>query len=138
MALRDWTPIIATSRNGTRVLVAIAELRKDLVELEAHLGDDDHVVEPLLVSLRARARLLAYFLELKSGADPLRPEVLDRFDPLPVTPGCARVGGGPVRTRPVRRRVDQGPRRRDPGHDRGPLTRGPGQQLGRGRRTSCR
>ncbi len=86
VALRDWTPIIATSRNGTRVLVAIAELRKDLVELEAHLGDAPAVVEPLLVSLRARARLLAYFLELKSGADPLRPEVLDRFDPLPVSP----------------------------------------------------
>jgi hypothetical protein len=86
VALRDWTPIIATSRNGTRVLVAIAELRKDLVELDAHLGDDREVVEPMLVSLRARARLLAYFLELKSGADPLRPEVLDSFAPLPVTP----------------------------------------------------
>jgi len=86
VALRDWTPIIATSRNGTRVLVAIAELRKDLVELEAHLGDDRQVVEPLLVSLRARARLLAYFLEQKSGADPMRPEVLDGFDPLAATP----------------------------------------------------
>jgi hypothetical protein len=43
-------------------------------------------VEPLLVSLRARARLLAYFLEQKSGADPMRPEVLDGFDPLAVTP----------------------------------------------------
>jgi hypothetical protein len=86
VALRDWTPVIATSRNGTRVLVAIAELRKDLVELEAHLGDGRERVEPLLVSLRARARLLAYFLEQKSGADPLRPEVLDRFDPLPATP----------------------------------------------------
>ena len=85
VALRDWTPIIATSRNGVRVLVAIAELRKDLVELEAHLGDDRSVAEPMLVSLRARARLLAYFLELKSGADPMRPEVLDSFAPLPVT-----------------------------------------------------
>jgi hypothetical protein len=86
VALRVWTPIIATSRNGTRVLVAIAELRKDLVELEAHLGADRAEVEPLLVSLRARARLLAYFLELKSGADPHRAEVLDDFSPLPVTP----------------------------------------------------
>ena len=86
MALRDWTPIIATSRNGTRVLVAIAELRKDLVELDARLGEDREVVEALLVSLRARTRLLAYFLELKSGADPIRAEVLDSFDPLPATP----------------------------------------------------
>jgi hypothetical protein len=95
VALRDWTPIIGTSRNGTRVLVAIAELRKDLVELEAHLGDGPDVVEPLLVSLRARARLLAYFLELKSGADPLRPEVLDRFDPLPVTPASLEWAADP-------------------------------------------
>ncbi len=86
VVVRDWTPVISTSRNGTRVLVAIAELRKDLVELEAHLGDDREVVEALLVSLRARARLLAYFLELKSGADPLRPEVLETFVPLPATP----------------------------------------------------
>ena len=84
--VRDWTPVISPSRNGTRVLVAIAELRKDLVELDAHLGDDRQVVESLLVSLRARARLLAYFLELKSGADPLRPEVLESFTPLPATP----------------------------------------------------
>jgi hypothetical protein len=95
VALRDWTPIIATSRNGTRVLVAIAELRKDLVELEAHLGGDRQVVEPLLVSLRARARLLAYFLEMKSGADPLRPEVLDGFDPLPVTPQALEWAADP-------------------------------------------
>jgi hypothetical protein len=99
VALRDWTPIIATSRNGTRVLVAIAELRKDLVELEAHLTGDRHTdradVEPMLVSLRARARLLAYFLELRSGADPLRPEVLDRFDPLPVTPESVEWAADP-------------------------------------------
>jgi hypothetical protein len=96
VALRDWTPIIATSRNGTRVLVAIAELRKDLVELEAQLGDEPAVVEPLLVSLRARARLLAYFLELKSGADPMRPEVLDRFDPLPVAPDSVEWAADPA------------------------------------------
>lgn len=95
VALRDWTPIIATSRNGTRVLVAIAELRKDLVELEAHLLDESSRVEAMLVSLRARARLLAYFLELKSGADPLRPEVLDRFDPLPVTPASLEWAADP-------------------------------------------
>ena len=95
VALRDWTPIIATSRNGTRVLVAIAELRKDLVELEAHLREDPEVVLPMLVSLRARARLLAYFLELKSGAEPLRPEVLDSFAPLPVTPDSLEWAADP-------------------------------------------
>jgi hypothetical protein len=95
VVIRDWTPVIATSRNGTRVLVAIAELRKDLVELEAHLDGDRQVVEPMLVSLRSRARLLAFFLELKSGADPLRPEVLDSFDPLPATPASLEWAADP-------------------------------------------
>ena len=88
VAIRDWAPIITTSRNGTRVLVALAELRKDLVELDATLGRDAAAALPLLVSLRARARLLAYFLELKSGAVPMRPEVLDGFAPLDATPGA--------------------------------------------------
>lgn len=88
VAIRDWAPIITTSRNGTRVLVALAELRKDLVELDAALATNPSVAQPLLVSLRARARLLAYFLELKSGAVPMRPEVLDGFAPLDATPGA--------------------------------------------------
>ena len=116
VVIRDWTPVIATSRNGTRVLVAVAELRKDLVELEAHLDGDRQVVEPMLVSLRSRARLLAYFLELKSGADPLRPEVLDQLRPAAGDARVLGVGGRPVGARPVRRRVDQGPA----GGDRGP------------------
>ena len=95
VVVRDWTPVISTSRNGTRVLVAIAELRKDLVELDAHLADDPQDSEPLLVSLRARARLLAYFLEVKSGANPLRPEVLDSFAPLPVTPASLEWAADP-------------------------------------------
>jgi hypothetical protein len=95
VALRDWTPLIASSRNGTRVLVALAELRKDLVELQARLGEDRDVVERLLLSLRARARLLAYFLELKSGADPHRPEVLENFEPLPVTPASLEWAADP-------------------------------------------
>ena len=129
VVVRDWTPVISTSRNGTRVLVAIAELRKDLVELDAHLGDDRQVVEALLVSLRARARLLAYFLELKSGADPLRPEVLDTLHPAAGHAGVAGVGGRPVRARPVRRRVDQGP----PDRDRGAQPRVVTGLLGAGR-----
>jgi hypothetical protein len=77
------------------VLVAIAELRKDLVELQAHLHGDRAVAEKMLLSLRARARLLAYFLELKSGADPLRPEVLERFDPLDATPEALEWAADP-------------------------------------------
>jgi hypothetical protein len=95
VAIRDWSPIITTSRNGTRVLVALAELRKDLVELDASLRADAPGCEPLLLSLRARARLLAYFLETKSGASPRRPEVLESFAPLEVTPAALEWAADP-------------------------------------------
>ncbi len=81
-AIRDWAPVISSSRNGTRVLIALAELRKDLMELSAMLHVDDPAAAPLLASLRQRTRLLAYFLESMSGAHPLRPEVLTTFEPL--------------------------------------------------------
>ena len=122
VALRDWTPIIATSRNGTRVLVAIAELRKDLVELEATWATTAQVSEPLVVSLRARARLLAYFLELKSGADPHAAGGAGLLRPAPGDPGVAGVGGRPVGPGPVRRGVDQGPGGGDPGAQPGELS----------------
>ena len=81
-AIRDWAPVINSSRNGTRVLIALAELRKDLMELSAMLHVDDPAAVALLASLRQRTRLLAYFLESMSGARPLRPEVLTTFEPL--------------------------------------------------------
>lgn len=81
-AIRDWAPVINTSRNGTRVLIAIAQLRNDLVLLGGQLRDPRPETLTLLVSLRQRARLLAHFLEDLSGAEPHRPEVLDTFAPL--------------------------------------------------------
>jgi hypothetical protein len=86
-AIRDWAPVISSSRNGVRVLIALSELRKDLMEL-SHLMASGKIAaaEALLTSLRQRVRLLAYWLEEMSGADPLRPEVLTSFDPLPTSP----------------------------------------------------
>ncbi|WP_028650306.1 hypothetical protein [Nocardioides halotolerans] len=81
-AIRDWSPVINTSRNGTQVLIAIAELRKDLMVLAARLTDDAHDPLPLLTSLRQRVRLLSAFLEALSGAVPPRPEILQTFDPM--------------------------------------------------------
>jgi hypothetical protein len=81
-AIRDWSPVINTSRNGTRILISIAELRKDLMELMALLNDDTSDPVPLLISLRQRARLLSAFLEELSGADPPRAEILMTFAPV--------------------------------------------------------
>lgn len=82
-AIRDWGAVINTSRNGTRVLIAIGELRKDLMELATLLPHDDRDALPLMVSLRQRVRLLSAFLEELSGAEPWRPEILITFDPVP-------------------------------------------------------
>ena len=81
--MRDWTPLIGTSKNGVVALLAISELRKDLMELsvlveQGHAGGDE-----LLVNLRQRLRVLAYFFEERSGARPHRPEILQSFYPLP-------------------------------------------------------
>ena len=81
-AIRDWSPVINTSRNGTQVLIAIAELRKDLMALDTRLTGEGQDPLPLLVSLRQRVRLLSAFLEVLSGAVPPRPEILLTFDPV--------------------------------------------------------
>jgi hypothetical protein len=80
--IRDWSVLVNTSRNGTRVLIAIAELRKDLMELAGLLRDGTSDPLPLLISLRQRARVLSAFLEQLSGAEPPRQEVLLTFDPV--------------------------------------------------------
>ena len=116
VVMRDWTPVIATSRNGTRVLVAIAELRKDLVELEAHLGDDRQVVEPMLVSLRVARPAAGLLPGAEERRGPAAPGGARRVRPAAGHARVLGVGGRPVGARPVRRRVDQGPA----GGDRGP------------------
>lgn len=81
-AIRDWGAVINTSRNGTRVLIAIGELRKDLMELSTLLPGDHRNALLLLTSLRQRVRLLSAFLEEFSGAEEPRPEILLTFDPV--------------------------------------------------------
>lgn len=87
-ALRDWSPVIGISRNGRIMLVALASVRKGLMRLaadldEGRLGD----AEALLVELRARCRLMAFFFEKQSGSYPQRPEVIPAFEPLTVPSG---------------------------------------------------
>jgi hypothetical protein len=81
--LRDWTPLIGTSKNGVIALLAISELRKDLMELASLTESHRPEAGPLLVTLRQRLRILTFFFEERSGARPHRPEVLQTMHPLP-------------------------------------------------------
>lgn len=82
-ALRDWSPVIGVSRNGRIMLVAIASVRKDLMRLSAHLDQARGVdAAELLLELRTRCRLLAYYFEKQSQSYPPRPEILTTFAPL--------------------------------------------------------
>jgi hypothetical protein len=93
-AMRDWSPLIDRSDDGTTALIMLSEIRKDLMELsyELELG---HTVkaEKLLLIQRQRLRILAHFFEdlshNSSGEDAkradtlFRPEVLLGLWPLP-------------------------------------------------------
>lgn len=93
-ALRDWSPVIGVSRNGRVMLVAIASVRKDLMRLSNDLdhGRVDHGAQ-LLLALRLRCRLLAYYFERQSESYPPRPEILSSFVPLSTPNGKASLLG---------------------------------------------
>lgn len=93
-AMRDWSPLIGRSNDGTTALIVLSEIRKDLMELVHDLEERrTGKAEVLIVSLRQRLRILAYFFEDLSrnstGTDteqadtPFRPEVLLGMWPLP-------------------------------------------------------
>ena len=84
-AMRDWSPLIDGSELGTTALLALSDIRKDCMELSSRLGRglaDERSIQ-ILTTLRQRVRVLAYFFESFSGANPLRKEVRRSLDPLP-------------------------------------------------------
>lgn len=83
VALRDWSNLIGVSKNGVVAMLAISELRKDLMKLEGDIknGSTGEACERIS-TLRQRARILAYFFEDRSGANPHRLEVLQSMYPL--------------------------------------------------------
>jgi len=96
--MRDWSPLIGASENGVQALLALSEVRKDLMRLENLLVRGDRSSSTaLLTSLRQRLRILAHFFETLSGADPLRDEVLLTFDPLPAPQGRVTWSAGKAR-----------------------------------------
>lgn len=99
-AMRDWSTLIGRSDDGTTRLLILSEVRKDLMELSARLrpgkpAEPGSEATALLVALRQRLRVLAYFCEELSrnpssdsinrhDTTPLRPEVLTSMWPLPI------------------------------------------------------
>lgn len=82
--IRDWSPVIRGSHNGTLVLIAVGQIRNDLMRLSQALSaGEDHAID-LLVNARQRLRLLAHFMDVTSGARPVRDEVLTAMNPLPL------------------------------------------------------
>ena len=82
-AIRDWSPVVARSRNGVRALITIAELRNTLMQLERCLEAGAHEnAEDLVQLIRVRCRVMAHALESGSGASTARPEVLTTMHPL--------------------------------------------------------
>lgn len=82
--IRDWAPVVRGSRNGTLVLIAMGQIRNELMQLGQALRAGSEEALPQLVLLRQRLRLLAHFMDVTSGARPVREEVLTSMDPLPL------------------------------------------------------
>jgi hypothetical protein len=68
-------------------MLAVSEIRKDLMRLTRLIESPSSEAEGLVLSLRQRVRVLALLFEERSGANPPRPEVLQTFEPLPVPDG---------------------------------------------------
>lgn len=94
-AMKEWSPLIGRSDDGTTALIILSEIRKDLMELSGDIQYDRIAdAEKLITLLRQRLRVLAYFFEdlsrnstqkstTRVNTTPLRPEVLQRLWPLP-------------------------------------------------------
>lgn len=82
-AIRDWSPVVNNSRNGMMVLIALSQIRNDLMSLAHSIqnGETTKAAENL-AKQRSRLRLLAYFMERQSGAVPMRHEVLRDYSHL--------------------------------------------------------
>lgn len=81
--MRDWAALLGQTRDGRSVLIRLGALRNRLLRLGRLLADPeagDEALE-LLLKLRCECGVLALGLELASGTDHLRPEVLVEMPP---------------------------------------------------------
>jgi hypothetical protein len=70
-AMRDWSPLLCQTRQGTSVLVRVGRLRNGLLLLERQLDTDDLAAASAQARrLRGECEVLALGLELGSGVEP--------------------------------------------------------------------
>lgn len=70
-AMRDWSPLLCQTRQGTAVLVRVGRLRNGLLLLQRQLDNDDLVrASEQAQVLRGECEVLALGLELGSGVEP--------------------------------------------------------------------
>lgn len=85
--MRDWTPLVGASDEGTAALLILSQARSDLMDVHEQIlrGDADAVenVAEALMDLRRRLRVLTLCFEEWSGAPTIRGDVLTTMDPLP-------------------------------------------------------
>ncbi|WP_139334983.1 hypothetical protein [Mycobacterium sp. GA-1841] len=82
-ALRDWAPVLGRSRNGQAVLVDLGKIRNELLKVQAALAGG-RIAEACLLMARLRrgCRIIALALEMRSGVEQPRAEVLQTMEPF--------------------------------------------------------
>jgi hypothetical protein len=83
-AMRDWSPLIGASEDGTEILLLLSDVRADLMKLRGSLPAGALSAPgalSVLTRLRIRLRVLALCCETWNEA-PLREEIIDTLDLL--------------------------------------------------------
>lgn len=82
-ALRDWAPVLGKSRNGQAALVDFGKLRNELLKVQAALvaGRTSEACR-IMARLRRECRIMALALEMRSGVEQPRAEVLRTMEPF--------------------------------------------------------
>ncbi|HNO39916.1 MAG TPA: hypothetical protein PKL71_05835, partial [Marmoricola sp.] len=114
-AMRDWTPLIGASQEGTAALLLLSRVRTELMRLHEMYPSDSteappkqvaHEARMLATNLRIQTRILALAFEQWSGAEQPRREVMETTTPLPpVWPGFE--GAGNALNKHLRRAAEQ-------------------------------
>ena len=96
-ALRDWAPVLGRSRNGQAALVDLGKLRNELLKVQAALvaGRTSEACRTM-ARLRRNCRVLVLALEMRSGVEQPRAEVLRTMEPFD---DSAQSGDWLVRTK---------------------------------------
>ncbi|MCV7206165.1 hypothetical protein B7435_02295 [Mycolicibacterium peregrinum] len=120
--LRDWAPVLGRSRNGQAALVDLGKLRNELLKVQAALvaGRISEACR-IMARLRRDCRVIALALEMRSGVEQPRAEVLRTMEPFN---DSAQSGNWLVRTKA---RLERDTWKSERARAENDLIRGPGR-----------